>query len=133
MTYIDKNLPAIIIEPMDSALQKQNQYYEETYRIKISFIAATKQFYWAWNTWLVSVKKYIQNMIEKKKDWYPTYDEDSILWVLKKVKCIVVDNETIANDVYIESVQYINTHGEWWVGYRVDIIIRAFNKQIQWF
>lgn len=133
MSYPQQYLPAIAIEAMDSSLQKKNQYYEETRRIKISVIVATKQFYWSWDDGIVAVKKYVQNLLEKKSSTSSTYDEDSILWVLKSVKCIVIENETIANDFYLESIQYSNTSGEWRVWYRADLILRTFNMQIQWF
>jgi len=47
ITYNEADLPAIILEPMDTALQKENQYYEATWRIKISVVVASKQFYGA--------------------------------------------------------------------------------------
>ena len=133
LSYIQQNLPAIVIEPIDSALQKKNQYYEETYRIKISVVVATKQLYWTENTWIIAIKKYIQNMLEKKSSTSSTYDDDSILGVLKKIKCIVVDWDVIANDLYLESIQYSNLSNAWFVGYRADLTIRVFNMQIQWF
>lgn len=133
LNYDQQNLPAIVIEPMDSSLQKKNQYYEEVYRIKISVVVATKQLYWSENYWISAIKKYIQNMLEKKSSTASTYDDDSILGVLKKIKCIVVDWDTIANDLYLDSIQYSNLNSAWFVGYRADLIIKVFNMQIQWF
>jgi len=133
IAYNEKNLPAIIIEPIDSALEKMNQYYESTWRIKISVVVATKQFYWYGDESIVAVKKFIQNILERKSSTTCSFDDETILGILKKVKCIVIDNCTIANDFYLESVQYSNLSGEGFVWYRADLIVRTFNKQIQRF
>jgi hypothetical protein len=43
--FDQSNLPAIVIEVLDSSLEKKNNYYQDIRRVKISVIIATKQFY----------------------------------------------------------------------------------------
>jgi len=131
MNYVQQNLPAIIIEGMDSALSKMNQYYESTRRIKISVVIATKQFYWAEDQWVVKVKKQVQKIMEGKSDTTCFYNPYSIAWILQNIWCIVIDWCTMWNDLYMDSVQYQNLSWAWFVWYRADMIIRIFNKQIQ--
>lgn len=131
ITYNEADLPAIILEPMDTALQKENQYYEATWRIKISVVVASKQFYGADSSWIVVIKKYIQNIMEQKDSSSSKFNAYSVCWILDNIQCIVEDNQIISNELYMESIQYQNLAKQWFVGYRADMIVRIFNKQIQ--
>ena len=132
LNYNQARLPAIVIEPMDTALWKQNQYYEATRRVKISVLVATKQFYGAdQKDWIVAVKKYIQNIMEARDPFSGRFSDNALCGIIDNIQCIMVDNQIISNELYMESIQYMNQTNQGFIGYRADMIIRVFNKQIQ--
>lgn len=45
VNFLLADIPAIVIEPIDSAMEKKNQYYEATWRIKVSVVVPSNQFY----------------------------------------------------------------------------------------
>ena len=130
-SYDIASIPAIVIESVDSAMQKKNQYYEATWRIKISIIVPSNKFYWSENYSIVDHKKYVQELMEGKGANSCSRSNWSISGILDNIQCIVVDQCTLANDLYIESVQYSNVSGQGFAGYRADMTIRLFNMQIQ--
>jgi hypothetical protein len=111
-------------------LEKKNNYYQDIRRVKISVIIATKQFYWKnEDESVVQIKKIVQDIMEWKSDSSCSWSDYSICGILDNIQCIVDDWCVLAQDLYINSIQYYDTT-DWFVWYRSDLTLSVFNMNI---
>lgn len=130
--FNEANLPAIVVEAIDSSYQKMLWYYKGVYRIKITVKYPSKLKYWSIEYDIVQIKKTVQDILEWYDDSICGLDAKSIAWILSKKMCIVVDGCTIANDLYLESVTYEEVKDGSVVWYQWGLTIVLFNSQLKY-
>lgn len=135
-SFSDANIPAIVIEAIDSSYEKLNKYYRWVYRLKISVYISQKSTYADDQKTIndiVLIKQKVQELMEWKSTSACWFDQKSIAWILANKMCVVVDWCTLANDVYIESVNYEEVDNMWPIAYIWELTVRFLNWQIPYF